>query len=1701
MRSIMKTKILSHIKNGVLLALVAAGVFSCTDSVGLGEAVDLTAPEITITSHSDNTTVPSEFTLCGTAYDNIEVKSITVDFASQNLHYKVVPGSSWYKMNKATGGEWVQMPASEGACTKSGDKWSWFVYVRASEGNLSGITYNLYALASDAMANSGKNSKVDLSLIMDEKNPSVSIYAPELLTGAYDAVSTEAANYKLRDGNVISKLWNGDITLQGRQDGSISFKELRIDFDNGALSAGTRKVTGDATALTSVDELAKNVSLGDTEELQPYFSKTLKVGEDGITDLRNWTLTVAQSEWVSASKNSELLSCGEAQGAGKIIRVVTTSLSDSYAWEKKVIGYFVWWPEADAPWINAYVGDDADNGDNTYGAFPSANFSGTVQDDDGIKEVYYTIEKYGTNATWSSYKAKTYLTLPDENAKSASFAITMPAEFGKYRIAMTVTDMNGKSATKTKYFKTLDVSPPTLTITTPLSASSVLADKDGKIAFSGKVTDDGTVKSLSLIYLHPVANDDPANIIRYMSGNEAEWELATTGGADSAEYSYTTDGGTVFYTNKIYSLALEGGSYNSTAKVTEYTFTRTLNLFENLGIDGISKCLSDQYFVLRAEDNSGAKTVQQLVLAGDNQSPELTVTSIQQFAGDGTSKIEEFTFGADGDVPTFNVVKSGDYAIIKGTWSDNSVSAWNNDKTKIKPLAFTWGDDTSVSITNEQLASGVWNWTAKAQNLPKNSGTLSVSLADFGGNSTTVTKSIFIETAELGLESISAIEQDGSYKEGTIQITLNFTKNTTVTGGTPTLTLNNRGTATYTGGSGSAQHIFKYTIGGSDLDTKALPGGTLDVTAFNANGALYNDASVSGSSQAFTVELPEDDSKKLGTSRSIIIDRTAPKIASFKVISSAGYYKAGKTVLFLLAFDESVAIANASNLGLSFSSIASPSVSAKESGSSVIFTYTVGEGQTASPLSLSSFANTAGVTVTDLAGNALTDWSVPAGTDLSGINIDTSAPSAPIINGAWGSAKLVTAATSFTLGGLESGATAEYSIDGGTNWQTYSNAVSLSNSGTYQIKARQTDRAGNVSSALSASITVEKGDFLNKITADTVSGTYAAGKEITGRLIFRKDITLPAGASVTLNAKNSGGTAYTSTLNKDTSGNPTISGGCDYTFTYTVQEGDYIDGGAVLDVTGWSFSTVTYDTGITSVGNNGKIDFDLSFTSASGKNLSDNRSIYVLTAVPSISNPSLGGSVASDGTVSGEYLKFSFNRAVSKVSGNIVLELSASSSDECDTYIAPAVIKASDFLESYAFASYYEEGLNGATLNSDSTLTNDTTTKYVLKYATEPTDSTLVSSFVTEGWNKVEIPVVASAVSLSADKKTVTVDLSGAYRLPVKGAKYKLTIPAGAFCDEVQNKNEAYGTGTTGVSANGVEPPVIRINKGAQVITLGPSPNYTIGSSVTMPSTATMRIDCQTPGATITYSKNEKNSTKVEVINSQKEYTTKTAGATVSSSFGEYSSSTTYTLGSEVSSYTGATGLKVAIAAKAAKRGFTSVTSYEYATRTVLRLSITGKYGTYNGDYGETSSINENGNLIFGKLKVWVVGGDYSYGTNSISPFPLSWSDSSNFKLMKSASGFTASGMVSEWYWITWDVTAPTYHGFVVGNVPSDAATDSKGAGGKGPGAWYSGEGGWDSQKANYILYPGETLIMCISSSGTYDNGQFHWATKNYKTR
>lgn len=1616
--------------------------------VGLGNAVDLQAPEISLTSHKDNDSVASTFTLRGLASDNEGVILITVDFEDADIHYQVVPGGLWQKKTSTSNG-WENIENDErNFCTLNDNKWEWAIDVDTNERIISkdDTTYSFSAIARDKIGNSGKHSKLDCSLVVDTESPSVSITQPDIYSGTRTSVESSTNTFETKDGNVIFRLLNGELTIAGRIDDSVSFKGLRIDFDDGGagdITSGTRKSTIDTTtSVESIDELLalSDAGLGDTKDPLVYYTKTLT-----DSNLRVWSFKVKPEDWATEEN-------GLNEGK-HYIRIVSTCLSASNAWERKVLGYFIWYPEADIPWITVNMCDDTDVDDDTkYSCYPGSSISGSCQDDDGIKSLESKIyKKQGTGYVLINNGTKTHA-IASENATYSAFAVTVPSENGSYKVELTVTDTYGTSSSIIKYFKTSDVSAPRINDISPSENSCAIVNSQGDITLKATVTDE-SLSFVALAWLNPSKASDVNNKINYLTGNKTYWNNATVEG-------YSDSNG-----NKLYKFDVPGSA-------TTYTINKTLNLYNDLGIDGVNKKLSSQEFIFFASDGI-SNTVKTLTLTGDTITPSLEFANITL-----NGKTESLQ---NGNFPNFEKNTTGNKATITGRWSDKFTSTLVN-KDKFGDIIVQWGD---YSEKASRYADGSWSVQIAT---PPSGGTITATLSDFGGNTKTVQTAASIETNVLGLSRIDSLNDDGSYKVGdVIKITLEFTKTTNVYMASPTsfptLTLNNGGVATYTEGNGTSSHVFEYTVKSSDQNIDRLT-----VSKINANGAEWKDAAVEGqTATALNVVLP---ASNLGSVRKICIDKTPPSIEKIYSLTSAGYYKQDSSIILMMKFNEPVTITNAQDLQVKFTH-KNGGVNAKTSSSSVsgsqyvLFTYVVADGDNASPLTFDSFIHD-NVTVKDNAGNILQTSSWPTisnsfkitenetSTSAAQVVIDTAKPVPPSF-GSWNPSSIIfDAGTSFTLNNNNESniSMMEYSLDDGLNWQVYSSTVNITNNGNYKVKARQTDSAGNISDNTSTvDFTIDKGDLLNKITADTVNGSYSTStstKVINGKIVFRKNVILPKNATVTLNVGNKKANPQTTEkivpINECTSsaGQASV-----FTFTYTITNGDYINSeDDLLDVKEFSFNQVTV------VDSNKTAPVSVPLT-GEGKRFNENKTIKVLTGIPEVESISFTG-VGTDAV-----LEVTYDRNISTVGGNIEFVYDTSLND----FHIPAVLTETEYQElknenATVMEQYYEIGTNGATVENN-TLKNDTSTKYILKVGKSDSASDIVKIFTDLSKHKVTIPVVSDSVSATGNKLTVT--LGEAYVLPVKGAKYKLTIDAGAVSDSVSNVNAVYNNTVTSL---GVESPDIRIVK----------PSYTISNagnlktaSVDMSEvqTATMYLSCRTPGATIKYATSQTDSSEVIVhSNPINISTTKTGSVSVpatSSISNVYSEANPVKLGSSMAVNTcdAAKGLKIGIAARAEAGSSKSEVSYEFAARTVVKLVIE-KYEGQDA-YSANVSYDDGTTVKLNNYRPWIMGGDSTYGPNMIDTFPLAWADTSKYQFM-AGSYKNSNSMLGKWWWVSWDINATTYIGFMVGDVPSDANTN-------GPKHWVPADYAWVLIKDKYPLYPGETLVMAGNNDSVFPVG------------
>ena len=339
-----------------------------------------------------------------------------------------------------------------------------------------------------------------------------------------------------------------------------------------------------------------------------------------------------------------------------------------------------------------------------------------------------------------------------------------------------------------------------------------------------------------------------------------------------------------------------------------------------------------------------------------------------------------------------------------------------------------------------------------------------------------------------------------------------------VAGGTPTLALNDGGIASFTGGSGTDALTFKYTVaagentpdlaitgvdlhgatvrdgGGVDASIAGAitnPAGTLqiDTLAPAAPVALATDSGIAGDgiTKVGTVNVSGLETGATwqyavnggafveGTGTSATLTGDGPKAVLVHQTDAAGNLSADASLNFILdtaAATPSIALATDSGIaGDGITKVGTVNVSGLETGAT--WQYAVNGGAFATGTGTSATLTGDGpkavlVHQTDAAGNLSADASL-------NFILDTAAatPSIALATDSGIAGDGITKVGTVNVSGLETGATWQYSVNGGAFVAGTGNSFTLSGDGPKAVQVHQTDAAGNLSANAALSFTLD----------------------------------------------------------------------------------------------------------------------------------------------------------------------------------------------------------------------------------------------------------------------------------------------------------------------------------------------------------------------------------------------------------------------------------------------------------------------------------------------------------------------------------------------------------------------------------------------------------------------------------------------------
>lgn len=1457
--------------------LMLLSLFLCTCTTGLGEEIDLEAPEITITSPKKNSFQKLTFTFEGTCYDNKGVTDIVIS-------------------NNETGKIY-------GYGTINGENWK--CDVRIPKDDESEITF--LCAANDSFGNSSTKSAKRIHLIVDET-------APEGLAWYLnkngkqipleEKSTLENLNFRSSKNKDIPQ--NEEFTITGKMYDAMSILEvgviLKDENEEIVLSKTVTKETISSglslfnpSFTFTADELIKinsKYEKGKHYFHVYYYSKDNSNNEE--TRELDWMLWYPESDKpgieIGANDNDDL----------KTIRVVVGNSISANFFDDDGLTEVSWALRTSCDYTEEEIASDEEKRNKVLndGLEPS---KGELNSKEPI--TFKDTEKKTDYQCNNEIKVPTFPTKQGECLKLIVVAKDNKTNNYTARIVDVAVDDNSK---------------PLLFVESPIENTIPEINKDTLQEFSikGYTLDTKGCNSVKIVFV--------PNNIGYNTNKEKEDRAKVILANDTK----STGEETLNKKEMIWRKAMTPTNTDlNDDKYYEQPFEFKFDMLNGFNGVGGNK---DKFFEIEITDTDGNKVYRQFKITGDTIKPTIGLVYPDKNLAVVDYSTEDLVIKFKGTKDTGLGMRYADYKLVfEGddyTIENGGLKPYKDGKvlttdqleagTVIDYVQFSkskdevqkyCGDNTEVSVTKQA--------------------SFELFATDVLGNETSE-KLVLVLSPLPHITSITSDKPETTYKQGDkITIQANFSANVNVTG-KPQLKVyyneldNEPKYADYIRGTGTKSLTFEFTVpsgaeSNSGLCTKAdnpiyLNGGSIK-TAEIGDGDAHIDSippKIDENGNIIINNLLQD-SKKLK------IDGISPYITSIKFTANTAketdgkyYVTTAKTITASLTANEALLLSETPKLNVQSDSESIPfefqSISNESKTLNFIYKVisTSKEGMVQyNPANY--FTPDAVKNITDNAGNKL---ELKTGNFIdSNVIIDRKGPSkAPSINLTAGSYNKI---DDLTLEPLEKDGKVQYSLDEGVTWKDYTAAVKLE-AGTHYIQTRQYDKAGNVSPTLETVKVILNDTFPlpTGLTIKKPDGKYKKDTEIKIALEFEDTVKGPKAGDVKLKIVPCGKETPEKIVESKAIA---AAGSTKVEFEFTVSDTDSFDGIEIKEIT---FT----DNFVDGYGNKPS-----ATTKAELKKLQEDETGSGGKR-PNITldgkNPGISSySPANKGVYKTGNDRFTvtltFDEPVFQESGNIILQRKGN-------WAIPAVMTGPEFLDIYnninltvaqketlmattngnatgaervdartgiAVGPYRKitHGLKGTT-----TLTPDTDTKYVLdfnlglyegtttldKYASGGGITADVAEirkvFEATGYHQHVIDVKDASVTVKDNVVTIV------FANIEDGLEWELLIDEGAFIDATGNEFAGLKSGDYTVWSDKVATPVVRVdryshgygayepdingnlteitgykspsNKKNLVIPAGIS-DINSGYNIKPTGYARVRIDCQTPGADIYY--------------------------------------------------------------------------------------------------------------------------------------------------------------------------------------------------------------------------------------------------------
>lgn len=1373
----------------VLLALSAFislfWISSC--DIGLGKEVDLIAPEITITSPKDSDNVHRNVRFEGTCTDNIKVTEVEV-------------------VESRSGG--VIIPLGKGRI----DGNRWYLDAELEEGDRF-----IVCTVKDAAGNSSPKSKAVINLIVD------------------DTPSTA-------DGWYVDRGKNTQVSFMTKE----KLQAVDCGLVINRFIPQNEKFSIDGKFYDSISVAKVVLNVYEDEETEPIIIKTI-TAEDITTG------SIYAPVWDFT--HDELVSARPTLNSGKhYLRVSYEVYDDSNNKGYGDVGYLLWYPESDYPGIERKELDsDGKLLVNVGSSIPVHFF-----DDDELVEVRYAFitEEYKNNKNITLDKVKDYserITIEREqteypdgikttyiaNEDGRNVEKTYPT--GTYYLLLYVKEINGHEKTELIEVSLRDAKNPVIRINSPKENEKPSMEADGRtFMVKGIVNDTTGCKNVRVAYVP----------------NRTGYESAAQKQARAKELFIDDSKCQNNEFVKKFRLPPDKPAPDDTGYVNE-DFEFAFNLLT----DFPSEMNASKFLMFVVEDIDKNQVFKQWVIGADSEAPEFKFTSPKdmsvvdylhsnlnfRFMASKASglgiKEESFVVKRDGSAGSKEADCVYTFANGKLTWEDSDRK-----------------DYILLTIPKSELqdwAEGLNGY--KTDNAP----IFNFECEDVVGNKGSARMTVVLSPLP-ALESITVDQRTGTYCAGTtITFRVKFTDTVKVTG-SPRLKIG--------GIKKGASSIEKYADyvreGSTDSDTMKFEC-TVSVnevsdginclgTGIELNGGKIETGTQGTGNATISFASGKNfwDSTDTSIKKVIKFDGVRPTITGINADATTGkligrykYLKKNEDVLVTVNFSEPVSVSG--NVNFICNEINFAQYSMTEDAKSITYSYKVASdknGNTKTTFDneelkyvLKNCFGSAIVSIKDQAGNSLDAGSNGSSYGL-GVILDTVIPAVPSVNGL--TMDIYNQPPVFTVeraSGDSDIDKLEASLDNGQSWIDCSvtgtktgykvdanNKVTITTGGTYNIIARATDKAGNVSNYSVAKSIVFNDKFpeILDIKVDCENGNYKKGTVLKFK-VFLADTVKPfvsTDAKLTFETINPPEESSQKTINVTAN----AEGSSVLEFTHTVTDGDKYNGVHIKNVSLSGLQDKYNNKQTTETSSKIK---DLTGDRTGGcyrKGIKvDGSAPIVSTTVPANKKVAATSAVDANGYLS---VSITFNEPVYKESGTITLQRKGN-------WGIPAVMTVSEFNTVYNSSKLeaadreilmmtengngtgnelldartgiavgpYRKITHGLMKNASGEITSgipDTETKFVLDFNLGLfTGSTVINPYGT-GANEKTVTVAQirgvlektgyhqHSLQMNSSMITTTDNLTYNIKFPVKvqeGIEWELIISEGSFRDEVGN--------------------------------------------------------------------------------------------------------------------------------------------------------------------------------------------------------------------------------------------------------------------------------------------------------------------------